>query len=152
MKGGALWTIVLLGVVASGAGWFAMRKPRGIRNNNPLNIEQGAPWNGLAEVQTDSRFAVFNDHRYGYRAAARIVDNYRKRGVSTLAEIISTWAPSTENNTLAYINSVAAKTGIDPDQTVNREHYPAMFAAMTVHENGENPYPIDDIVEGISWA
>lgn len=152
MKGGALWTMVILVAVASGAGVFAMRKPRGIRNNNPLNIEKGADWNGLSPLQTDNRFAQFIDHRYGYRAAARIVDNYRKRGISTLAQIISTWAPSTENNTVAYINSVAAKTLLDADQTIRREHYAALFAAMTVHENGENPYPIEEIEEGVSWA
>lgn len=151
MKPAYLIAAGVFGLVAVGV-FVSKRKPRGIRNNNPLNIEKGAPWNGLAPVQTDSRFAQFVDHRYGYRAAARIVDNYRARGVKTLSQIVSTWAPSVENNTMAYINSVAQKTGISPDQEVNREHYAPLFAAMTVHENGVNPYPIEDIIEGISWA
>ncbi len=153
MNRGAIWLLILVGVVtASGAGYFVMREPRGIRNKNPLNIRHGDQWQGMADVQTDKAFVQFTDHRFGYRAAARVVDNYRKRGVKTLAQIVATWAPTNENDTGAYIASVAAKTGLEPDQVINRENYPALFAAMTVHENGKNPYPIDDIVEGISWA
>lgn len=129
-----------------------MREPRGIRNNNPLNIEQGANWNGLADVQTDARFCVFKDVRYGYRAAARIIDNYKNRGVETLAQIISTWAPASENNTAAYIDSVSQKIGVGADSVVTKEFYPALFAAMTIHENGENPYSLETIAEGVSWA
>lgn len=129
-----------------------MREPRGIRNNNPLNIEQGENWNGLAEVQTDSRFCVFTDPRFGYRAAARILKSYKNRGVETLAQIISTWAPAGENNTAAYIASVSQKTEISADSVVSVDQYPALFAAMTIHENGKNPYPLELIEEGVSWA
>jgi len=144
----------IAGAVALAAlgGFFAMREPRGIRNKNPLNIEKGEPWNGLRPNQTDARFAQFTDPRYGYRAAARIIASYRRRGVKTLAEIIGTWAPATENNVGAYIKSVSEKSGIDPERVVTDTDLVPLFAAMTVHENGHNPYPADLIQEGVSWA
>jgi hypothetical protein len=126
---------------------------RGIRNNNPLNIERTADrWQGMAAEQTDSRFLVFTDARYGYRAGAVILKNYRLRGIRRLREIIQTWAPSFENNVDAYVNHVAQKVGIAPGDVVEIEDYPKLFAAMTAHENGAQPYALDYIAEGVSWA
>lgn len=131
----------------------ATSQPRGIRNHNPLNIERGTDqWQGMASNQSDARFLVFTDPRYGYRAAARIINSYRRRGVRTLAQIIATWAPPVENKTGAYIDHMARATGLDPDTVINDDHLPGLFAAMTLHENGQNPYSIDLIKEGISWA
>ena len=46
--------------------------PRGIRNNNPLNIRRGASqWQGLKRRQTDKDFCQFVTVAYGYRAALR---------------------------------------------------------------------------------
>lgn len=127
--------------------------PRGIRNNNPLNIEKGSPWNGLAPVQTDSRFAQFIDARYGFRAGAIILSGaYRSRGVETLAGILGSWAPKSENDLRAYINHVSQRSGIAPMQVVTREMYPRLFEAMTLHENGQQPYSLEFIKEGVAWA
>ncbi|WP_295797415.1 hypothetical protein [uncultured Microbulbifer sp.] len=126
---------------------------RGIRNNNPLNIEKGDDWLGLDASQTDPRFAQFIDARYGFRAATRIVGGaYRSRGVDTLAGILGAWAPKSENDLRAYIDHVSNRSGILPMQTVTRDLYPQLFEAMTLHENGEQPYTLDFIREGVSWA
>lgn len=147
------WQIIAGAMVLGGLFYMTNREPRGIRNNNPLNIERtGDQWQGMAEHQTDSRFIVFTDPRYGYRAAARILQNYAKRGIVTLADIVATWAPSTENDTLSYINSVAARVEMDPQDVVTADRVPHLLAAMTVHENGKNPYSFDLIQEGVSWA
>ena len=44
--------------------------PRGIRNNNPLNIRRTAKdqWQGLRAQQTDSAFCQFERLEYGWRA------------------------------------------------------------------------------------
>lgn len=130
----------------------AALQPRGIRNNNPLNIEKGDSWRGLAAEQGDSRFAQFIDPRYGYRAGAIILRNYARRGVTTLAQILGTWAPKEENDLRAYIDDVARRSGLAPFQVVKPWHYVALFAAMTWHENGEQPYDLALIAEGVSWA
>lgn len=147
------WQIIAgAAVILGGLAFMANRQPRGIRNNNPLNIELGDPWQGLAATQTDGRFAQFTDARYGYRAAARIIASYRRRGVQTLAQIISTWAPSVENDTGAYIDSVARRAGLEPDEVVTDEQLPRLFEAMTWHENGQQPYTMSVIETGVSWA
>ena len=45
--------------------------PRGIRNNNPLNIRRTAKdqWKGLRAQQTDASFCQFERMEYGWRAA-----------------------------------------------------------------------------------
>jgi hypothetical protein len=147
------WHIIAGAMILGAIFMTVNRGPRGIRNNNPLNIERtNDRWQGMAEHQNDDRFLVFTDARYGYRAAARIVSNYQARGLKTLAQIVSTWAPSVENDTLSYINSVAKRAGIEPDQVVTDSEIVQLFEAMTWHENGEQPYSLDTIAEGVSWA
>lgn len=128
--------------------------PRGIRNNNPGNIEKGAPWQGLAADQSgDDRFAVFASPVFGIRALARVLGTYRERhGLSTIRGIISRWAPANENNTEAYIQAVANETRL-PDALVLREaDYLPVIKAIIRHENGVQPYPDSIIREGIERA
>jgi len=126
--------------------------PRGIRNNNPGNIDRhaGTVWKGASPDQsTDSRFVVFTGPEWGIRAIARILRQYQARGVQTLSQVISTWAPPSENDTGSYIRRVTSETGIRPDQLVLTEHYPAIIAAIIRHENGQQPYSADIIARGI---
>lgn len=125
---------------------------RGVRNNNPLNIERGEDWEGLSAIQADSRFAQFDDPRYGIRAAVRIFRSYRNRGINTLRGIVSTWAPASENNTDSYVRSVAYNTNIEPDEVVSDEDYTRIIAAMIKHENGVQPYSMELINQGIALA
>lgn len=127
---------------------------RGIRNKNPLNIERtGDKWQGMADDQSsDSRFVVFEHEVYGIRAAARILKNYSQRGIDTIAEIISTWAPNSENDTAAYIAAVSNKSGIAASDYVGETDYPAILAAMIEVENGYNPYSRELIEEGVRIA
>lgn len=127
--------------------------PRGIRNNNPGNIDRkiGTTWKGAADDQTqDSRFVVFTAPEWGIRAMARILRTYMGRGQNTVAKIISTWAPPTENATGAYINAVARAVGLDPNAPVSDAHLPAIIAAIIQHENGQQPYPPEVIAQGVA--
>ncbi|HGM7056765.1 TPA: structural protein [Serratia marcescens] len=133
-------------------------QPRGIRNNNPGNIRWGDDWRGLVPdaQRTDKSFCQFTSPEYGIRAMIVILRNYqRKRGLKTVADIINRWAPPVENNTLAYINSVAKSVGVDPDQVIDvmdsRVMIPLLEAIIT-HENGVQPYDIDVFVMAIDLA
>lgn len=91
-------------------------KPRGIRNNNPLNIRIGNVWLGEVKENTDGEFEQFTSMKYGLRAAIvllrRYICHYR---LNTISSIISRWAPCSENNTRLYIDFVSKRVEISPN-------------------------------------
>lgn len=112
---------------------------RGIRNHNPGNIRHGEKWQGLAENQTDPAFCVFTNNVYGCRALLKILNTYvNKYNCSTVKEIISRWAPSTENNTSAYILYVANALGKGTTEKLsfNKSIYLGLGKAIANYENG----------------
>lgn len=115
--------------------------PRGIRNCNPGNIRVTKDkWQGLRSVQTDREFFQFEEMRWGYRALIRTLQNYRRiHGCYTITDFITRWAPSSENNTLAYVKSVCFQLGVPsvyvPD-VGDRDTMCALAAAISKHENG----------------
>lgn len=131
--------------------------PRGIRNNNPGNIERtGDQWQGMAAEQTDSRYVAFTEPKYGFRAMTRILRNYQRRGLTSIRTIISTWAPDFENHTESYITFVAKALDISPDTDLNLEQsLPALLKAISAFENGQayaNHYSDSVIRQGIALA
>lgn len=121
------------------------RIPRGIRNNNPLNIRIGNTWLGEVPNPTESEFEQFVSIRYGLRAAFVILRRYiRRYQRNTPALIISSWAPSSENNTEKYINTVCKRSGIAPGETLDYENVDKMVrlvAAMAYVECGQEIDP-----------
>lgn len=78
---------------------------------------------------------------YGLRAAFLILRRYiRRYGKNTVTSIISTWAPSSENNTIRYIDTVCSRTGLAPDEPILYEDKVTMcqlVAAMAFVECGQ---------------
>ncbi len=92
-----------------------MKQARGMRNNNPLNIikSEKINWQGEVKPSTDPNFAQFETLEYGLRAAFKLLRTYyTKHGCKTITQIISRWAPETENQVVAYIKAVSQRTGI----------------------------------------
>ena len=114
--------------------------PRGIRNNNPLNIRIGNTWLGERPNPTDNAFEEFVSIEYGYRAAFCILRRYIKRyHKNTITSIISTWAPANENNTRRYIDFVADKMQITPSDIIDygdKVQMLRLVAAMQLMECG----------------
>ncbi len=112
--------------------------PRGLRNNNPLNIEAGDFTKGQPGfVGSDGRFARFETPEQGTAAASKLLDTYEsKYGLNTPAGIIGRWAPQGENNSAAYAATVAKKLGIGPNDPITPEMRPRLIAAMSEVENG----------------
>lgn len=129
-----------------------MKTPRGIRNCNPGNLRLSKDrWQGLREEQTDKEFFQFISMEWGYRALMRTIQNYRRlHNCWTIKDIITRWAPSSENNTLAYIKSVCYRLGVPsvyiPDVD-DRETMCALAAAISKHENGIEPV-MEEIQDG----
>jgi hypothetical protein len=131
---------------------------RGIRNNNPGNIDRNATkWQGMADDQSsDPRFVVFKAPVFGIRALAKTLLAYQNQhGCRTIRQIINRWAPPNENKTEAYIQAVAHDCGVGPDDTVSVDQVAAMLPlvkAIITHENGEQPYPDSLLLEGLHMA
>ena len=95
-------------------------KPRGIRNNNPLNIRIGNVWLGEVKENTDGEFEQFTSMIYGLRAAIVLLRRYICHyHLNSIAQIVSRWAPSSENNTRLYINFVSERLGIANDVQID---------------------------------
>ena len=127
------------------------RIPRGIRNNNPLNLRVGNNWKGEVANPSDHTFEQFTEMKWGVRAAFIVLRNYIQRHkCNTIRKIISRWAPANENNTQAYIATVSQRANIKPDEVINVDNTCQMIAlllAMCYVENGQE-ISLDDVVEG----
>lgn len=132
--------------------------PRGIRNNNPLNIRRGKDqWKGLRAQQQDAAFCQFETLEYGWRAAFLLLTRtyYHKYRLYTIRKIIGKWAPPGENQTEAYIRNVSRLTGIAPDEPIGiPSDQPARWImlglAMAIQENG--PDSIDHFALLRGWT
>ena len=84
---------------------------------------------------------------------AKLIKNYGEiYGITSIAGIITRYAPTDENNTKAYISHVSGKVGLLPYAGIKRENYLALIKAMVLHENGMQPYDDDTILKGIELA
>lgn len=146
--------LLIVGVLALFTGGIMTSgKTRGIRNNNPGNIRWDGQTQWQGQVGADSAdFVIFDTPVYGVRAMVRILRSYQSRGIVTMGQIVSTWAPPSENNTEAYIKSVEQRTGFERDQVMFTQNYPQLIEAIIYHENGSQPYASATISQGIAIA
>jgi hypothetical protein len=125
--------------------------PRGVRNNNPLNIrhEPGTVWIGQADEQTDPDFVQFRDPVFGVRAGAIILREYKLRdNIDTIAEAIYRWSATDQE---AYTANVAADCNVSPTAQIDLEQYlPVMIPAMIKQECDDYVYPEMVITNGIA--
>ena len=123
---------------------YELKQPRGLRNNNPLNIRRsGDKWQGLRVLQEDREFFQFSEMKWGWRAAFR--------------DIITRWAPSKENDTEAYIRRVTDCIGIGPDRELgDPQTHPTQWMmigiAMAIVENGTTNLDYLSMLKGFSLA
>jgi hypothetical protein len=132
-------------------------QPRGVRNNNPGNIDKTSiAWQGMSDYQDDPRFVVFTSAVYGIRALAKILLNYQNiDGLVTMREIIDRWAPPVENDVSAYVDDVSQKTGLYPDHAVDLSNVSTLTVvvnAIIAHECDNYVYPPSVIEQGISLS
>ena len=141
-----------------------MSEPRGLRLNNPLNIERvpGQTWIGQAAFQGDPIFVTYLTPEYGYRAAARLLMHKFSRGQTSVLLIvggkpaehgppIGGWAPAADhNNVEQYVDAVSKRLGVEPDAPLDLPNrLPELMHAMTVQEQGSCPFEDSVIVAGI---
>ena len=94
---------------------------RGLANCNPGNIRQSkVRYKGEVRPSRDPAFKQFESLAWGYRAIFVLLHTYRVRhGLRSIREMISRWAPPSENRTEAYIRAVADAVGIPDGQPLD---------------------------------
>ena len=116
--------------------------PRGIRNNNPLNLRKTSiGWRGKKLEGTDPDFEQFDNMYNGIRAAlVNIRTMVRVHGCTTVEDVIRRWAPASENDTEAYIRTVCTKAKIHRTDKVLpnvKDNICKLAWAMAYVENGQ---------------
>ncbi|MFJ5317210.1 lytic transglycosylase [Pectobacterium versatile] len=132
-------------VFNSSASMIPSSLKRGERNNNPGNLNFAGQAGATLE-SSGGRFAKFDTAFDGLRAMGRQLSLYAQRGINTVEGIISTWAPSSENDTGAYVNSMAKRLGVHPQAALNLQNPQVLGGLMNGiihHENGRNIYSSD---------
>jgi hypothetical protein len=121
--------------------------PRGIRSFNPGNIEYGPFTRGMGATGSDGRFATFATMVEGVCALARLLIVYYDKPfankIDTVREVIERWAPSSENDTNAYVMAVCKLCEVGPDDILNLREYNTLYwltCAIGEHECGHRAF------------
>lgn len=128
-------------------------KPRGIRNNNPGNLNFAGQAGATKEGGENGRFAVFESMRDGISALYKQIQLYFSRGVNTIESVVNKYAPAGDNNNVqAYIKQLVGATGKQEDEKLSGEDTETVFKlirGIINHENGKGYVSDQDILSGI---
>lgn len=137
----------------------SLKDVRGIRNNNPGNIEynESNKWQGETGVEEKGRFTTFDSPEMGIRALTKLLINKASgkasstggKKLETVRELIASHAPDFENDVDAYVDAIG---GLDPDSPLDVNDTDTMFKlikGIIKHENGGVPYDDATIMEGM---
>lgn len=113
--------------------------PLGIRNNNPGNLRFIAKNPFLGQIGENKGFGVYETMLLGVRASAKQIKKHIRNGANTIELLITKWAPSSENDTDAYIMAVAEETSFSIDEVLDADNIHTitdLCYAIFFHENG----------------
>jgi hypothetical protein len=170
-------TYILLGALAAAVGLYVFSRtssgqsavgavtdyvgnlltPRGIRNNNPGNIERTSiQWQGsipadqvqaVLGIPYDPTFEQMATPADGVRMIGHVLTSKARRGLTTVDSIIRDYSTTDQD---AYVAFVSGQLGVNADQDINVDAVlPAFAAAIIQQENGEQPYPLADIANWV---
>lgn len=175
-------TYILLGALAAAVGLYVFSRtstgqsavgavsdyvgnlltPRGIRNNNPGNIERSSiQWQGsipadqvqaVLGIPYDPTFEQTVSPAAGVRMIGHVLTSKGARGLTNVDSIIRDYSKTDQD---AYVRAVTIALGLDPDaggqyQDIDvRNVLPAFAAAIIQQENGQQPYQPSDIANWV---
>lgn len=138
-------------------------EPRGIRNNNPGNLNYVGQNSATLEDHATPRFARFNSAFEGFAALGKQIKAYYNgtskaagyQKLQSVEDIISRFAPASENNTQAYINKLSKMLGVGRGDSLNIQDPQVLATLMngiTQIENGKNPYAPEMVLKAAQSA
>lgn len=114
--------------------------PRGIRNNNPGNLNFAGQAGARKEAGPNGHFAVFGSMPEGIAALDKQLKAYSARGINTIGKLVSTYAPAGDgNNVQAYAQFLSKSAGVgvnDPLDLRDQKLRAALIKGIAAHENG----------------
>lgn len=128
---------------------------RAERNFNPGNLNYAGQKGATLESGPNARFARFGSMQEGIAALVKQLQRYGARGLDTIEKIINTYAPSSENNTGAYINRLAKDLGIGASTKLNLNDPNTMAGlvkGIAAHEAGRSYLSDQQIWSGLQMA
>ena len=149
--------LITLAVIATGA-YYMAKKPKNVRNNNPLNMKESADWKGERTLNLDKTFEEFKTPEYGFRAAFINLSQYLENGKNTVESIVSTWAPSPKrdgddhNDTEEYIEYVADMMNISEFQEIGFNDLPELMLHMSNFEGAKGHFTLKQAKDGAALA
>lgn len=105
---------------------------------------------GEVRPSRDAAFKQFRTMAWGYRAMFVLLHTYNRYGYRTLRQMITRYAPPSENHTENYIECVSRWADVFPDtplDTLDPATMIPVVAAMSRVENGVMPVD-SDVHEG----
>lgn len=116
------------------------KQTRGVRNNNPGNLEYGPFAISHGATGSDGRFAIFPTMEMGIQAQQALIFKGKNYRGLTVRQMIHRYAPrGDKNNEEAYVARIASLAGINPDGKTMQEFTPAernaVSNAMFIHES-----------------
>lgn len=149
----SLMGIGLFYLIYRGSNMLAVDQVRGMRNKNPMNLKDSSiDWEGETGRNKDPVFEEFKNHSSGIRAGAKLLINYQKLyGLNTVRGLINRYAPPSDNNpTNIYVDSVASRAGVDPDEPIQvKDHLLLLVKGIINFEIGQTPFSDDYIYQSI---
>lgn len=131
------------------------KKTRAERNFNPGNLNYAGQAGATLESGKGARFAKFASEEEGIAALVRQLRLYQQRGIDTIGEIVKKYAPPNENDTQAYIASMARWTGLSADEKLDfndTETVRRMVQGISRKEGRFTPLSEGQIMSGIGIA
>ncbi|EGO4721182.1 lytic transglycosylase domain-containing protein [Escherichia coli] len=129
---------------------------RGIRNNNPGNLNFAGQKGATLESGPNARFASFPTMLEGIAALDRQVMLYLERGKNTIDQIIDIYAPSSDgNNTSSYKSYLSQYTGLGVKEKIDGSNFELMrklIQGIINHENGAAARAVsgDDVMRALA--
>lgn len=130
-------------------------RTRAERNNNPGNLNFAGQAGATLEEGSNARFAKFGSTAEGVSALAKQLQRYGERGLDTVSKIINKYAPSSENNTQAYIDALSKRLGVSGDQRLDLSDsntLTGLIKGIARHEAGSDYLSDSDVMTGLSMA
>lgn len=131
------------------------KKTRAERNFNPGNLNYAGQAGATLESGSGARFAKFASEEEGIAALVRQLRLYQQRGIDTIGEIVKKYAPPNENDTQAYIASMARWTGLSADEKLDfndTDTVRRMVQGISRKEGRFTPLSEGQIMSGIGIA